>query len=336
MLKAFYGRYYNNLADGFSGVNPGGQNYNEYNFNDLNHNGKYDGPQELGALAHAHRRRRVARAREHEDAAHRRVQRHVGTPVLGRVVDSRHLRAEDAEGLRAVLLLADGHGVAGPADGADDGELSRDDVQPARRAERVSPMPTGTEYTNYPDSDFTYDTIELAFSKRIGARSSSRRSGDYQWRNELRSAESANELTHDPAGDRSDWRVSAFLTVESERAESAEDDDVPRAGVGSLHLAVRHRARAELPLPERLPVLADRAGRLSGPERVQLQLRVLHAEPRSEPVGERQPDELPHRQIYPDWQPRSQGDGDARHLQPAERRPGYQLQPGRRTYVLGA
>ncbi len=34
VLKAFYGRYYNNLADGFSSANPGGTNYAEYNFND--------------------------------------------------------------------------------------------------------------------------------------------------------------------------------------------------------------------------------------------------------------------------------------------------------------
>ena len=44
MLKGFYGRYYNNLADGFSALNPGGSNYAEYNFNDLNRNGRYDGP----------------------------------------------------------------------------------------------------------------------------------------------------------------------------------------------------------------------------------------------------------------------------------------------------
>src|SRR5882762_3147012 len=47
VLKAFYGRYYNNIADGFSAVNPGGANYIDYNFNDLNGNKKYDGVQEL-------------------------------------------------------------------------------------------------------------------------------------------------------------------------------------------------------------------------------------------------------------------------------------------------
>ena len=49
VLKAFYGRYYNNLADGFSSANPGGTNYAEYDFNDRNGNGRYDGPHELGA-----------------------------------------------------------------------------------------------------------------------------------------------------------------------------------------------------------------------------------------------------------------------------------------------
>src|SRR6185437_8267203 len=48
VLKAFYGRYYNNLADGFSSANPGGTSYADYNFTDLNGNNKYDGPAELG------------------------------------------------------------------------------------------------------------------------------------------------------------------------------------------------------------------------------------------------------------------------------------------------
>src|SRR5262249_47040329 len=41
VLKAFYGRYYNNLADGFSSANPGGTSYVNYAFNDVNHNGLY-------------------------------------------------------------------------------------------------------------------------------------------------------------------------------------------------------------------------------------------------------------------------------------------------------
>src|SRR5206468_8259895 len=36
VLKAFYGRYYYNYADGFSALNPGGANYKQFTFNDLN------------------------------------------------------------------------------------------------------------------------------------------------------------------------------------------------------------------------------------------------------------------------------------------------------------
>ena len=83
MLKAFYGRYYNNLADGFSSANPGGTNYAEYNFNDLNGNGRYDGPQELGA-----ERLRIGGATttvnpDLEHAVHRRDQRDGRASVLG-------------------------------------------------------------------------------------------------------------------------------------------------------------------------------------------------------------------------------------------------------------
>src|SRR5262249_60256734 len=53
VLKAFYGRYYYNYADAFSSLNPAGANYKTFKFNDLNHNGVYDGPQELGAFVGA-------------------------------------------------------------------------------------------------------------------------------------------------------------------------------------------------------------------------------------------------------------------------------------------
>src|SRR5262249_13609056 len=48
---------------------------------------------------------------------------------------------------------------------------------------------TNTAYTNYPDSNFTYDTIEFAFQKRISAKLFVQASLDYQWRDELRSAD---------------------------------------------------------------------------------------------------------------------------------------------------
>lgn len=49
-IKAFYGRYYYNFADTFSDVDPGGANWKQFKFNDLNGNRLYDGPQEIGTL----------------------------------------------------------------------------------------------------------------------------------------------------------------------------------------------------------------------------------------------------------------------------------------------
>ncbi len=49
-IKAFYGRFYYNFADSFTGVDPGGASSKTFVFNDLNGNRLYDGPQELGAL----------------------------------------------------------------------------------------------------------------------------------------------------------------------------------------------------------------------------------------------------------------------------------------------
>ena len=57
VLKAFYGRYYNNIADSFTGANPGGQHDCGYNFLDQNRNGRYDGPSELGTQRLRIRRR---------------------------------------------------------------------------------------------------------------------------------------------------------------------------------------------------------------------------------------------------------------------------------------
>ena len=48
VLKGFYGRYYNNIADSFTQANPAGYTIAEYNFLDQNRNGRYDGPSELG------------------------------------------------------------------------------------------------------------------------------------------------------------------------------------------------------------------------------------------------------------------------------------------------
>ena len=49
-VKAFYGRFYFNIAQTMAAVDPGGLNEKTYIWNDLNHNGIWDGPQENGNL----------------------------------------------------------------------------------------------------------------------------------------------------------------------------------------------------------------------------------------------------------------------------------------------
>ena len=51
VVKAFYGRFYFNFADNLAGADPGGPNYKDITFNDLNGNRLYDGIQELGRTA---------------------------------------------------------------------------------------------------------------------------------------------------------------------------------------------------------------------------------------------------------------------------------------------
>jgi hypothetical protein len=204
VLKAFYGRYYNNLADGFSAVNPGGQNYNEYNFNDLNHNGKYDGVQELGTW-----RTRIGGVSSpvlpstktpftDEYSATLEHQFWGESSIRGTYV--RKIQKEFVPFYYTPLVTAWLGKVNVPTTASYLGTTYNLLDVPNSLANA-----TDTEFTNYPDSNFTYDTIEVAFTKRFGSKFFIQSSGDYQWRNELRSADipdvgSTSPLATDPIG----------------------------------------------------------------------------------------------------------------------------------------
>ena len=191
VLKGFYGRYYNNIADGFSGANPGGTNYAEYNFLDQNRNGRYDGPSELGAL-----RLRIGGARRAgrsglQDAVHRGDQRIVRAPVLGRVVGPRHLRAQEQRRLRRRSTSQPVRAGVGRQDDRA--------TRQVRRTARRSTWSTCPTALGRPDAARLTPTSRTATSTTTPSRSrstsgsarssSSRRSADYQWRSELRSAD---------------------------------------------------------------------------------------------------------------------------------------------------
>ena len=109
-----------------------------------------------------------------------------------------------------------------------------------------------------PDGDFTYDTIEVAFNKRFGRKFFVQTSVDYQWRNELRSADiptsaRPSPLSADPIG------VFPQISVNPNAPEPSEDDGVRHCSCsGRYTFPSDIGVRRELPVPERLPVLAGR------------------------------------------------------------------------------
>jgi len=204
VLKAFYGRYYNNLADGFSSANPAGQRYVEYFFNDLNRNGKYDGVQELGAF-----RTRLGGADAPVDA-------NTKTPYTDEVSFTLERQFWQESSIRGTYVRKMQRDFVPfyytPIVTAWTGQLT---VPKTAVVNGVSynllDVPnsladsTDSAYTNYAGGDFNYDTIEVAFTKRFGSGLFFQASGDYQWRDELRSANvpdtgSTSPLSTDPIG----------------------------------------------------------------------------------------------------------------------------------------
>jgi hypothetical protein len=204
VLKAFYGRYYNNLADSFSAANPGGTNYVEYNFNDLNHNGRYDGVQELGTF-----RTRIGGAdapvdpktkTPHTDEYSATFEQQFWEESSIRFTYVRKFQKDFVPFYYTPIVTAWLGAQTVPTRATFNGVTYNLLDVPNSLADS-----TGTAYTNSPDSDFKYDTIEMAFQKRISAKLFVQTSWDFQWRNELRSADisdtgSSSPLSTDPIG----------------------------------------------------------------------------------------------------------------------------------------
>ncbi len=204
VLKGFYGRYYNNIADGFSSANPGGQRYVEYNFNDLNRNGRYDGPQELGTfrfrLGGADAPVDSSAKIPHTDEVSATFEQQFWQESSVRLTYVRKMQKNFLPFYYTPIVTAWLGKVNVPTQAAFNGVTYNLLDVPDSIGDN-----TDTAYTTYPDGSFTYDTIEVAFTKRIGAKLFFQGSGDMQWRNELRSADipdvgSSSPLSTDPIG----------------------------------------------------------------------------------------------------------------------------------------
>jgi hypothetical protein len=206
VLKAFYGRYYNNMADGFSSANPGGTNYAEYNFNDSNGNQRYDGPHELGA-----ERLRIGGASTtanpdldtpYTDEISATFEHQFWGESSGRFTYVRKMQRKFVPFYYTPYVPAWYGQLTVPVRVVSDetGEVFNLRDIPASLANQ-----SDSRFDNIPDSDFDYDTIEFAFNKRIGSQFFMQSSFDYQWRDELRSADidnwgSTSPLIADPIG----------------------------------------------------------------------------------------------------------------------------------------
>jgi len=186
VLKAFYGQYYNNMADGFSAVNPGGISIAEYNFRDVNGDHRYHGPQNLGTL----------RLRSGADSTP--VDPKTKTPYTEEISGSFETQLAGESAVRLTYVRKN-HRNFMPFYGTNlvpawVGNVTVPTVQTFNGTRyNLLDVPnsiadeTDGIYTNFPDGNLHYDTIELAFDKRL-RNFFVQTSFDYQWRDDLRSA----------------------------------------------------------------------------------------------------------------------------------------------------
>src|SRR5712692_2431197 len=204
VLKGFYGRFYYNYADAFTNLNPGGSNFKTFRFNDLNGNRRYDGPQELGTLVSSSGGTsttvdptlKTPYADEYDLSIERQFwgESSVRVAYVRKVTQNEFNRAIDIARLGRftvpvtvpVTLRDFVSGVTGVQN------LSLMDLPD-------SPTPVN-QFVNLPDGSDKYDTVQFAFNKRFRTGLFIQSSYDYQWRDELRRADSisGSPLTSDP------------------------------------------------------------------------------------------------------------------------------------------
>jgi carboxypeptidase family protein len=206
VLKVFYGRYYNNLADGFSAANPGDIRQATFNFIDAHGDQRYHGPENLGTL------------RSRTGGADAPVDPNMKTPYTEEISGSIETQLPGESAVRLTYVRKNQRNTA-PFYGTNliPAWVGMVTV-PTRQTfngqtfnlldvpDSVADLTDGL-YSNFPgDSDFHYDTIELAYNKRL-RNFFVQTSFDYQWRDDLRSPCGCNTgdistspLSADPIG----------------------------------------------------------------------------------------------------------------------------------------
>jgi hypothetical protein len=207
-IKAFYGRYYNNLASDFANLNPGGAASRTYRFTDPNGNRLYDGPQEIGTLVATtggttttlDPNLRVPHTDEFDVSYQRQFwgESSVRVAYVRKMVRDIYANFNIARDGQFTVPYA-ASVVLRSADGGIEGT----------QVFNLLDIPTSlrgvvrNQFTNIPDAvgggSYNYDTIELAFNKRFAGGLFVDSSFDYLRRDELRSnSASTSAFSTDP------------------------------------------------------------------------------------------------------------------------------------------
>jgi len=206
VLKGYYGRFYNNIADALDDSNPASLQLATFKFLDQNQNGLYNDPQELGApvtlpgfgavptnpnmdLAYADE---FSMSLEHQLAA--------DTSVRFSYVRK---QARDDYGIwnaaQELPLRASGIPCGDAVFPCPVNPLNGQRLNVARVPASAANA-QGRIIDNFPGADYDFDTIQFAATRRFNQKFFVQGNFDYQWRNELRraSAPAYSPLYADP------------------------------------------------------------------------------------------------------------------------------------------
>ncbi len=220
VVKAFYGRFYFNFADNLAGADPGGPNYKDYVFNDLNGNKLYDGPQELGNVVNSFGGTSTTvdpnLKNAYTDEFDLSYDRQFWGESAIRVAYVRKIEKNLYTTINTARIGA--YTVPTPVTVNLQNYSTTGAVTTGSETLTLFDIPTAlagvntNQITNIPSSlggsSWTYDTVEVAFNKRFGNSLFVNASYDYQWRDDLRQAAtnsgapspSNSNLNSDPIG----------------------------------------------------------------------------------------------------------------------------------------
>jgi len=209
ILKGYFGRFYANLGSGLPEANAAGRGLKVYDFLDLNENGLYDGPQELGNLLDASGggltsvdpsfalpySDEIGASLEHELA------RDLG--VRFAFVQKRYRNWWDSVNVAQALNLTQAFtttctGCPPELEGSNLDLLTVPDGQPSLVDQRIMNVPL-LPTTGGDDTDMTFTTWEVALTRRFRDNFFLNASFDKHDRDELRSPEaSTSPFVADP------------------------------------------------------------------------------------------------------------------------------------------